>query len=371
MHRRVLVTGGAGFIGAHVATRLLASGAEVRALDALHPQVHAGRGRPSYLPADVELAVGDLRDLDTVARALRGVDSVVHLAARVGVAQSMYRLADYSGSNALGTAVLLEALTAHPVERLVVASSMSVYGEGLYRDRDGRARENVTRTRGQLEAGIWEPRDSGGAPLTPVPTPETKRPSIASAYALDKYYQERLCLMFGATYGIDVTALRLFNVYGPYQALSNPYTGVLAIFASRLHNGRPPLIFEDGGQRRDFVSVTDVASAFALALETGAASGQVLNIGSGVAMTIAEVAASLAGVTGRPALRAEVAGRYRAGDIRHCFADISLARELLGYRPQVDFPDGLAEFAEWLARQRPVDHFERMTAELSERGLMT
>lgn len=369
--RHVLITGGAGFIGSHVTASLLESGARVRLLDMLHPQVHGDRTRPDYLRDEAELIVGDLRDPDAVRRAVRGVDSVIHLAARVGVGQSLYELTEYSGSNALGTAVLLEALAAHPVERLVVASSMSVYGEGLYVDQHGRRYEDQLRSPGQLTAGRWDPVGPDGRALTPVPTPETKQPALASAYALDKYYQERLCLIFGATYGLPVTALRLFNVYGPHQALSNPYTGVLAIFAARILNGNPPLIFEDGQQRRDFVSVRDIARAIVSALDSGRGAGQVLNIGSGQDVTISDVAERLATLLGRPGLRAEVTGKVRAGDIRHCFADISLAGDVLGYRPSVGLDEGLAEYAQWLAGRIAVDQVDHMTAELSRRGLMT
>jgi dTDP-L-rhamnose 4-epimerase len=370
MTRRVLITGGAGFIGSHIATRLLESGAEVRVFDILHPQVHAERKRPSYLHPDAGLIVGDLRDLAAVRRALDGIDTVIHLAARVGVAQSMYELTEYASTNALGTAALLEALTQHRVERLVVASSMSVYGEGLYVDQSGRPCENASRTREQLEAGRWQPAGEQGQPLEPVPTPESKQPSVCSSYALEKYYQERLCLIFGATYEIPTTALRLFNVYGPHQALSNPYTGVLAIFASRLLNRRPLLIFEDGRQRRDFVSVKDVAGAFALALDSPQADGMAINIGSGQSVTINEVATRFARVLGREDAGVTINGKHRAGDIRHCFADISLAGRVLRYQPAVSMDDGLREFAAWLEGQVAVDRVDQMAAELSARNLM-
>jgi dTDP-L-rhamnose 4-epimerase len=370
MTRRVLITGGAGFIGSHIAVQLLAAGAEVRVLDILHPQVHGESERPSYLHPDVGLIVGDVRDLATVRRALDGVDSVIHLAARVGVAQSMYELTEYASTNALGTAALLEALTQHRVERLIVASSMSVYGEGLYADRSGRTCEDAGRTREQLEAGRWQPVGDGGGPLEPVPTPESKRLSACSSYALDKYYQERLCLIFGATYEIPTTALRLFNTYGPHQALSNPYTGVLAIFASRLLNRRPLLIFEDGEQRRDFVNVKDVARAFLLALDSPAADGMAINIGSGQSVSINEVATRFMRLLGRADAGVTINGKYRAGDIRHCFADISLAGRVLDYRPEVSMDDGMLEFAAWLEGQIAVDRVDQMTAELSARSLM-
>lgn len=369
MPRHVLITGGAGFIGAHVASRLLAAGSAVRLLDALHPQVHDGPGRPSYLPPEAELVVGDVRDSAAVRAALRGVDTVIHLAARVGVAQSMYDLAEYSGTNALGTATLLQNLVDSSVERLVVASSMSVYGEGRYVDGAGSCHDDVTRSRGQVEAGRWDPVGADGASMTPVATPESKRADAHSAYALDKYYQERLCLTFGQTYKLPTVALRLFNVYGPYQALSNPYTGVLANFATRLLNGRAPLIFEDGNQRRDFVNVHDAAHAFELALASPGAVGRAINIGSGQSLSVREAATRLASVLDRAELGVDVTGRHRVGDIRHCFADISAARELLGYRPEKDLDQGLRELAGWLEGRVAVDGLEQMAADLAGRGL--
>lgn len=365
----VLVTGGAGFIGAHLAAELIEQGNDVRVLDALHPQVHGDGGRPDYLHPDIELVDADVRDGDAVRRALRGVDEVVHLTARVGVGQSMYEIAEYTSVNAVGTAVLLEALLDHDVARLVVASSMSVYGEGLYVDADGNPTESADRTRGQLERCEWEPLGPDGQPLTPVPTPETKPPSLSSIYALNKFDQERMCLLFGDAYRVPTVALRFFNVYGPYQALSNPYTGVLAIFASRLLNGRPPRIFEDGEQRRDFVSVHDVARACALALRADAAAGEVVNIGSGRSVSVNEIAERFASVLGVDDLEPEITGQYRVGDIRHCFADVSLAAKLLDYEPQIGLEEGMAELAQWLEGQVAVDQVDAATAELRARGL--
>jgi dTDP-L-rhamnose 4-epimerase len=366
--KRILITGGAGFIGSHLADELLAGGHRVRALDNLTPQVHEGGARPDYLAEDVELQVGDVRDADAVRRALDGVDAVVHLAARVGVGQSMYEIADYTSENSAGTAVLLEVLAARPVRRLVVASSMSVYGEGAYETRDGRPAEPLERTREQLERDEWNPRGAEGEELVPVPTLESKRLSLASIYALTKYDQERACLIVGNAYGIPATALRLFNTYGTRQALSNPYTGVLAIFASRLLNDRPPLMFEDGLQRRDFVAVQDVARAFALALESDAAAGHALNIGSGQSVTVRDVGEKLAATIGK-SIAPEATGTFRAGDIRHCFADISLARELLGYEPRVKLEDGMAEIAAWLEGRVAHDRVDRAAEELATRGL--
>jgi dTDP-L-rhamnose 4-epimerase len=325
--------------------------------------------RPDYLNPEVELAVGDVRDAQAVRRALDGVDAVFHFAAMVGVGQSMYEVTQYTAVNDLGTAVLLEALIARPVERLVVASSMSLYGEGLYRARDGSTCADVERTLAQLKAGEWEPRDQAGELLMPLPTPESKPPSLASVYALSKYNQERMSLMIGRAYGIPTVALRFFNVFGTRQALSNPYTGVLAIFASRLLNDNPPLIFEDGYQQRDFVSVYDVARACRLALEKDEAIGGVFNVGSGHAYTIHEIAKGMAAVLGREVVEPAVTGEYRVGDIRHCFADITLARQVLGYEPRVTLEDGMIELADWFEGQSAVDRVADARAELVARGL--
>ena len=219
MLRHVLLTGGAGFIGSHLADELLEHGYRVRALDVLVEQVHGGRKRPSYLSPEVELITGDVRDWKDVRRALVGVDAVIHLAARVGVGQSMYEIHDYVLANTGGTASLLEAMAKHPVEKLVVASSMSVYGEGAYETADGEPFQRAARTAEQLAAANWEPMDDQGRPLRPVPTPETKQPTLASVYALTKYDQERLCLIFGDAYNIPAVALRFFNTYGSRQAL--------------------------------------------------------------------------------------------------------------------------------------------------------
>ena len=360
---RVLITGGAGFIGSHLGDELLRSGYRVRSLDSLVEQVHGDAQRPAYLAEEIELVPGDLRDPDVVRRALDGVDSVVHLAARVGVGQSMYQLVEYAAANTSGTAVLLEALLEHPVRKVLVASSMSIYGEGAYEPVPA-----AERTREQLERREWEPRGAGGEELTPVPTPETKQPALSSVYALTKYDQEVLCLLFGASYGVPAVALRLFNVYGPRQALSNPYTGVLAIFAARLLNDRPPVVYEDGRQSRDFVHVTDVARAFRLALERDGADGRALNVGGGRATTVLEIAATLARLLGKE-IEPDLPGTFRAGDIRHCFADATLARELLGFEPEVALEDGLDELAAWLESQPAIDRFDRAADELAQRGL--
>jgi dTDP-L-rhamnose 4-epimerase len=361
----ILITGGAGFIGSHLADELVAAGYRVRALDNLVGQVHDGGVRPEYFNAHVELIPGDVRNPDLVRGVLDRIDAVVHLAARVGVGQSMYEPAAYASVNSLGTAVLLEALLERPVRKLVVASSMSIYGEGAYEPVPA-----LERSREQLERGEWEPRGAGGEKLEPVPTPETKEPSLASVYALTKYDQERMSLLYGAAYDVPVVALRFFNVYGPRQALSNPYTGVLAIFAARLLNDRAPVVYEDGGQRRDFVHVTDVARACRLALERDGADGRAVNVGNGHSASVLEIAHQLARGLGKQ-IEPEIAGTSRAGDIRHCFADVTLAREKLGFEAEVPFEEGMGSLATWLEGQCATDRFDAAAIELTKRGLTT
>src|SRR4051812_20965191 len=371
MTQRVLITGGAGFIGSHVTDLLLDHGYTVRLLDNLAPQVHGPSGeRPDYLARDAELVVGDIREREVVARCLHDVEAVIHLAACVGVGQSMYDMVSYVDVNEIGTAVLLEALSKRPVQRLVVASSMSIYGEGLARDRRGHLLSPGDRTREQMQRGQWELAGADGERLEPVPTPETKVPALSSVYAVNKYAQERLCLIAGRAYGIPTVALRFFNVFGPRQALSNPYTGVLAIFGSRLLNGRPPLVFEDGLQQRDFVHVSDVARACRLALESDHAVDQVFNVGSGQHRTILSIAEDLASVMGRTQITPHITGKYRAGDIRHCFADVTRSRDVLGFAPRTEFRSASAELAEWVSHQVAEDRAEQAAAELESRGLV-
>ena len=373
MTKTILITGGAGFIASHCAALLLQHNYSVKALDNLDAQIHGSDRRPpGYLDRRVELIVGDVRSPRTVRRALADVDAVIHLAARVGVGQSMYEVADYTDVNGRGTAVLLEAMIERakrrPFDRLVVASSMSIYGEGRYRAGDGSIIDDAARSAVQLKRAIWEPLDRSGRPLEAVPTPEGKAPNVRSVYALSKYDQERLCLVVGEAYDIPTVALRFFNVYGPHQALSNPYTGVLAIFAARLLNDRPPLIFEDGEQRRDFVYVDDIAEACRLALVTEAAVGQAFNIGSGASVSIKQAARLLADALG-VAIEPEVTGECRVGDVRHCFPDIGAARAVLGYRPQTPLAAGLKKLVGWLDGRIAVDRVGEARAALAARGL--
>jgi len=368
--QNVLITGGAGFVGSHLADALLERGDKVRVFDNLSPQVHP-EGPPAYLSPDVEFQHGDMRDREAVGRALDGMDVIFHLAAAVGVGQSMYEITNYMGSNTQGTAVLLQALldSRQKVQKLIVASSMSIYGEGRYLCSECGEVAPEYRTAEQLKARRWElacPRCE--RVLTPIATDESKPLNATSIYALSKRDQEELCLIYGRTYGLPVVALRYFNIYGTRQALSNPYTGVAAIFASRLLNGNPPLVFEDGLQMRDFVSVHDVVAANLLAMERSHADGRAINIGSGEPVSIREVAAALAAALGKD-VPAHITGKSRAGDIRHCFADISAAKNLLGYSPRVRFSHGVNELVAWVKQQRADDKAAEAVAQLAHFGL--
>lgn len=366
---RVLVTGGCGFIGRHVTDELLRNGHEVRIIDAMIDQVHGDVD--AEMSGAAEIIRADIREKSTLRQALEGIDGVIHLAAEVGVGQSMYEIARYVGCNDLGTAILLETMIGLPVRRLVIASSMSVYGEGLYATTSGGRFETVRRKAAEIKAGQWDPLGPNGEVLVPMPTDEQKRVDLASIYALTKFAQERQVLIFGQAYGVEAVALRLFNVFGAGQALSNPYTGVLANFASRLANGQAPLIFEDGHQRRDFVHVQDVAHAFRLALEQEGACGHVINIGSGQAYEIYEVAALLAQAMGAPEILPDITGKTRSGDIRHCFADIARARELLGFEPRHRLESSIGDFAQWVRGTTAIDRSAQMKRMLEERGLVS
>ena len=372
MAQRVLVTGGCGFIGSHLVDRLVAEGHEVRVLDRLDPQIH-GDGPPEYLNPGAEYLYGDVADVTQLAEALDGMEAVVHLAASVGVGQSMYEIESYVGNNSFATAVLLDRIVNHRpsgLVKLVVASSMSIYGEGAY-DCPACGRVPGARRQESLEQNRWEPEcPSCGAKLAPAPTPESHPPQSSSVYALTKWDQERLCLLIGRAYGLPTVALRLFNVYGPRQALANPYTGVAAIFSSRISSGRPPVVYEDGGQLRDFVSVHDVVGAMGLVLRSDAADGKALNVGSGNSIAVLDLARLLIRLYGREgALEPEVSGRFRQGDIRHCFADISAIRAI-GFEPRVELADGLEELSAWAAEAEAEDRFEAAQTELASKGLV-
>ncbi len=370
MAKKILVTGGAGFVGSHLVDALLERGHEVRVFDSLSPQVH-GRGYPDYMSPDVEFIKGDMRDESLVEETVTGVDVIFHLAAAVGVGQSMYEISNYMGSNTQGTAILLQKLLDRKVkvEKLIVASSMSIYGEGQYLCGGCGDVAPAPRHNSQVRKKQWEtvcPRCS--SVLTPIPTTEAKALQCTSVYALSKKDQEELCLLYGRTYGLPVVALRYFNIYGTRQALSNPYTGVAAIFAARLMNNNSPMIFEDGMQMRDFVSVHDVVNANLLAMEKSGADGMAVNIGSGEPISIREVSEALTKALGKD-ICAEITGKYRAGDIRHCFGDISLASRVLGYEPQVRFEDGMRGLVEWLRSQQAEDRAVYAVAQLNNFGL--
>jgi dTDP-L-rhamnose 4-epimerase len=366
---RTLVTGGAGFIGSHLVRNLVERGDDVVVLDRLEPQVH-GDVLPD-LPEGVELIVGDVGDTEAADRALAGVDRVVHLAAAVGVGQSMYEIARYTELNTMATARFLERVVAQrPMPaRLVVASSMSIYGEGEYICPEHGRRAPLPRPEEQLLSRAWELAcPSCGASMTPVGTAEAKPLIPTSIYAITKRDHEEMCLVTGGAYGIPTVALRFFNVYGPGQALSNPYTGVAAIFASRLLNGRAPLVFEDGRQSRDFIHVSDIVRGLLLALESPTAPGQAVNLGTGRPTTVAEVAATISAGLGLD-VEAEFNERYRAGDIRHCYADVTRAEKLLAFKARTTFEDGMTAYVRWLAAQEADDRVDAATDELAVRGL--
>ena len=370
MKKNVLITGGAGFVGSHLTDTLLQQGHHVRIFDNLNPQVHPN-GAPSYLAPEADLMVGDVRDAESLGKAVAGVDVIYHLASAVGVGQSMYEISNYMGANTQGTANLLQVLLdgGCSIEKLIVASSMSIYGEGKYLCSSCGEVAPQPRLLPQLAAKQWEMNcPQCGSILAPVATDESKPLQCTSIYALSKKDQEEMCLLFGRTYNVPVVALRFFNIYGARQALSNPYTGVAAIFASRLLNGRSPLIFEDGRQMRDFISVHDIVQACVLAMRSSGADGRAVNIGSGVPISIQEVAAALSSALDQHAY-ASITGKYRAGDIRHCFADITAARQLLNYQPKIRFAEGMKELAYWLRSQQPQDHSETAVAQLLQYGL--
>jgi dTDP-L-rhamnose 4-epimerase len=368
----ILVTGGAGFIGSHLVDALVERGHRVRVLDALVSQVHEGEGRPEQLHPEAEFIKGDVCDRAAVERSLDGIDAVYHEAAEVGVGQSMYQIERYVRANDLGTSVLLEALAARRerIRKLVVASSMSIYGEGAYTCESCGIVHPQLRPGAQLLARRWEVEcPKCGAQLAPAPTSEEKPLFPTSVYAITKQDQEQFCLVVGRAYEIPTVALRYFNVYGPRQALSNPYTGVCAIFSSRLLNNQPPLIFEDGEQTRDFVHVNDIVQANLLALDTDRADYRAVNVGTGRPTSIKQVTRLLSEGLGKN-LEPEIVGKYREGDIRHCVADIARARQLLGYEPRVTLESGIPELLEWVREQHPVDQVERATAELETRQLV-
>jgi dTDP-L-rhamnose 4-epimerase len=368
----ILVTGGAGFIGSHLVDALIDRGHTVRVLDALVSQVHEAEEPPSHLNPQAEFVRGDVCDSDVLNRALDGIDAVYHEAAEVGVGQSMYEIQKYVRANDFGTAVLLEALSERrsQIRKLIVASSMSIYGEGAYVCPTCGIKHPHLRSTSQLLERQWEFTCSKcGSELRPLPTNEDKPLFPTSVYAITKQDQEQFCLVVGRAYGIPTVALRYFNVYGTRQALSNPYTGICAIFSSRLLQDQAPMIFEDGEQTRDFIHVSDIVQANLLALEKDTANYQAINVGTGRATSVSQVAKLLTEGLGKK-IEAEVVGKYREGDIRHCFADISRARKLLGYEPKVSLEQGIPELLGWVREQSATDRVAQATVELESRQLV-
>jgi dTDP-L-rhamnose 4-epimerase len=368
----VLVTGGAGFIGSHLIDALLEGGERVRVLDNLDPLAHSD-GRPGHLSAEAELVVGDLRDKATVERALVGVERVFHLGGVVGNGESMMNVRRAVDHNAGGTATLLEAVIERRdnIRRLVAASSMVVYGEGSYRCREHGLVHPPLRPLERLRRGDWEPPcPHCGEATRPAPTSEDAPLRPTSVYGITKRDQEELVLVLGRAHGLQTVVLRYLNVYGPRQALANPYTGVAAIFAARVLNGRPPLVFEDGGQIRDLVHVSDVVRATRAAMDARSATGHAVNVATGRRVRVLELAQLVAAALGSD-LRPNVTGEFRAGDIRHCFADVTQARELLGFEASVSLDRGLPELAAWVAKQRVVERGDEAVAELRARGLVS
>jgi dTDP-L-rhamnose 4-epimerase len=374
---KVLVTGGAGFIGSHLVDRLVDRRHEVVVLDNLDPQVHGRVSEPRHLASHVAAGAvrflrGDVTDRGALAAAFEGAEAVVHLAAAVGVGQSMYEPHYYVHTNATGTGLLLDLIAKAPsgVRKLVVASSMSLYGEGAFHCPACGGQRAGERTAERLEAGRWEvPCAQCARDMEPRPTGEDKPAEIASVYAATKKHQEDLAVSFGRAWRIPTFALRFFNVFGPRQSLSNPYTGVAAIFLSRLLNGHPPLVFEDGGQARDFIDVRDIAQALLMAVESDRAGAHVLNVATGRKTTVVQVAAALSRALGID-LPPQRMNTYRAGDIRHCYGDPARAREVLGFEARYTFEEGLPALIDWCRREQPEDKVEDSLQELKRRRLV-
>jgi dTDP-L-rhamnose 4-epimerase len=368
--KHVLITGGAGFIGSHLTDELLQHGHRVRILDALLPQVHP-TGRPGYLNPEAELQTGDVRNDTAVRSALDGIDVAVHFAAAVGVGQSMYEISHYTSVNVQGTAALLEAIvrSQRRPERILVASSMSIYGEGAYHCPSCGPRYPRLRSRPQLARREWGAQCPTCAQvLEPRPTPEDKPLAPTSVYAINKRDQEEMVLAVARSLRIPAIALRFFNVYGTRQALSNPYTGVAAIFSSCLLNGRRPPVFEDGLQERDFVHVSDIARACRLAIETETIADEVFNVGTGRPTALLGLLALLRREISD--LEPEVLGRFREGDVRSCYADITHIRQALGFEPRVPLDEGVRTLAAWVASEQSVDRSREALGELTRHRLV-
>ena len=372
--QHVLVTGGAGYIGSHLVDALVARGYRVTVLDSLEPQVHRSGAWPSYANAKAAYVEGDVRNRAVFEPLVLAADAVVHFGAAVGVGQSMYQVDRYVDVNTRGTALLLDILVnaKHKVRKVIVASSIGVYGEGAYRCSTHGPVAPGIRSESQLALRDWEQRcPECRAHVRSVPTPEDKPLYRDNIYSMTKYHQEEMVLLIGKTYGIPAVAPRFFNVYGPRQSLSNPYAGVAAIWLSRLLNGRQPVVFEDGGQLRDFVSIHDVVACLVLMLEKSGTDYLPVNVGSGETVTILQIAQLLAKLLGSP-IEPEVTQTGRTFDIRHNTADITLARTKLGFEPRVSLEQGFTELIAW-AKSSPdgaVDFFDKALDELKSKGLL-
>jgi len=368
----VLVTGGAGFIGSYIVDRLVYDGHLVRIYDNLEPQVHHG-SVPDYLNRDAEFVRADICDEESLDKALEGIDVVFHKAAMVGVGQSMYQPLKYTRVNTLGGATLLDLIVnkhRDHVRKVIVAASMSEYGEGLYQCPEHGALKPELRTDAQLEAHRWNLScPDCGKTLMPLPTPENTPLACSSIYALNKRDHEDYFLNIGKAFGVPTVALRYFNVYGPRQSLSNPYTGVAAIFISRLKADRNPVIFEDGEQSRDFVSVHDIADVNVAVMNDARADYDVFNIGSGQKITIGELAELIISTYGSSA-KVEVTNQFRKGDIRHCFADISKVEARIGWKPRADRTQALRELIDWSEGEQSKDTFDEAALILKQKGVI-
>ncbi|MHA1987715.1 MAG: GDP-mannose 4,6-dehydratase [Promethearchaeota archaeon] len=376
MTKRILITGGAGFIGSHLADLLIENSDHVITIfDSLDTQVHGKiNDPPEYLNKDLKFIKGSVNDYDKFEEIVKKNDVIFHLAAKVGVGQSMYQINDYIDNNVLGTANLFNILvnSEHSIEKVVIASSNTVYGEGKASCKKCGSIFPQLRVINQLKNKDWKLQcPKCGNMLTSVYTDENTPCNPSSIYALSKRVQEEMGLMISNTYGINVSILRLFLVYGSRQALSNPYTGVFAIFCTRLLNGKPPIVFEDGLQTRDFVNVKDVCQALILAMKNPVANGEIFNVGTGIPLTIKKV---VEGITEKinPKLKPIYNQQYRVGDIRHCVADISKIKEKLGYEPKISFDQGIEEYIKWIKKQtnKIQDKTEEALAELKEKGLL-
>lgn len=368
----ILITGGAGFIGSHTADALVGQGHSVRVLDTLDPQIHGTSGGfPAYMNPAVECVQGDVCDVSQVAQALQGVDAVYHFAALTGVGQSMYDLSAYVHTNCTGTAALLEAILKRgkPIRRLVLASSRAVYGEGTHVCSVHGTVYPGMRSREAMERGEFAATcPVCGAAASPVPTAEDRPLEPISVYGWTKKQQEEQCQYVAKTFGLPVTVLRYFNVYGSRQSLQNPYTGVVSIFYSRILADQPISVYERGTPGRDFVHISDVVRANLAALERDTPPGTCVNVGSGQRHSILDVAETLAKIIGKPA-RLEDRGEFRVGDIHFCYADQTRARQLLGIDPQVSLEAGLQEFVAWARSQQSVDLYQKTVDELQRHGL--